>query len=409
MASLFRLLPWLRPWKPLAFTNTDFPRIAPNVKIEEEHFPDYMASRYYPVQIGQVLQDRYQIVGKLGFGAYSTVWLARDLPGRQHVALKLFITAESIGEHLDNELGMYRRIAQTKSSHPGRRSIRQLLDSFDIDGPDGSHRCLVHPPLWDSVDTLLHRNPIRRLPPQIISVVLNHVLLALDFLHTECQMIHTDIKADNIMLAIGDDSVFTAFEEDEFNDPSPRKVLDDGRSIYLSRQLRMPKYLGAPVLCDFGSAVLGDVEHREDVQPDIYRAPEVILGASWSYPIDIWNVACMVWTNFEGGGLFSGLDPEEQRYCGRTHIAEIMALLGPPPAEHVRDGRESHRFFMESSDVQKDIALPAPKSLQEREISLEGEDQRKFLAMMDRMLQWDPAKRASAKELAEDDWIKLYR
>jgi len=48
-------------------------------KVEEDLLPDYIASRYYPVRIGQVLSDRYQIVGKLGFGASSTVWLARDL------------------------------------------------------------------------------------------------------------------------------------------------------------------------------------------------------------------------------------------------------------------------------------------------------------------------------------------
>lgn len=56
----------------------------------------------------------------------------------------------------------------------------------------------------------------------------------------------------------------------------------------------MPKKWGAPVLCDFGSAVPGDVEHSEDIQPNIYRAPEVILGAPWSYSADIWNVGCMV-------------------------------------------------------------------------------------------------------------------
>lgn len=183
MASFLRRLPWLRPpWKPLPFANTNLARIAPDAKVEEENIPDYMASRYYPVRIGQVLRDRYQIVGKLGFGAYSTVWLALYLQyvaffcsvvsgkpsayklarGRQHVALKLFITAASLGKHLDNEL---RRIAQTRSSHTERRSIRALLDSVDVDGPDGSHRCLVHPPRWDSIDTLLHRNPIQRLPP----------------------------------------------------------------------------------------------------------------------------------------------------------------------------------------------------------------------------------------------------
>jgi serine/threonine protein kinase len=102
-----------------------------------------------------------------------------------------------------------------------------------------------------------------------------------------------DIKVDKIMLGIDDDSVFSAFEEQELLHPSARKTTE-GRNIYLSRELQMPKAWGAPVLCDFGSAVVGDIEHREDVQPDIYRAPEVILESSWSYEIDIWIAGCMV-------------------------------------------------------------------------------------------------------------------
>jgi len=95
------------------------------------------------------------------------------------------------------------------------------------------------------------------------------------------------------MFGINDDSVFSDFEEQELLDPSPRKLVD-GRAIYSSRELRMPKDWGAPVLCDFGSAVVGDTEHLEDIQPDIYRAPEVILEAPWSYQVDVWNAGCMV-------------------------------------------------------------------------------------------------------------------
>lgn len=97
------------------------------------------------------------------------------------------------------------------------------------------------------------------------------------------------------MLGINDDSVFSDFEEKELQRPVPRKEVDiDGRTIYISRGLRMPKNLGAPVLCDFGSAMLGDQCHSEFIQPNIYRAPEVILGVPWTYSVDIWNVGCMV-------------------------------------------------------------------------------------------------------------------
>lgn len=81
MASILRRLPWLSraAWKPLAFPSIPFKQISWQEKLEEDLLPDYVASRYYPVRLGQVLQDRYQIVGKLGFGTSSTVWLARDL------------------------------------------------------------------------------------------------------------------------------------------------------------------------------------------------------------------------------------------------------------------------------------------------------------------------------------------
>ncbi|RSM09526.1 hypothetical protein CEP52_004052 [Fusarium oligoseptatum] len=405
-ASFLSRLRWPgRPWKPLTFSNPNFTRIPLHQRVEEERLPDYIASRYYPVRIGGILRDRYQIVGKLGFGTTSTVWLARDLEGRQHVALKLFVNSKSMGEHLDHELTIYKRISKSSTKHPGRGAVRELLDSFDVVGPDGCHRCLVHPPLNESMLTFLYRNPVRRLPAPVLAFTLYRLFLALDFLHTECQVIHTDIKADNIMFGVEEDSIFSDFEEQELVDPSPRKIVD-GRAIYLSRKLRLPKTWGAPVLCDFGSAVAGDIEHTEDIQPDIYRAPEVILEAPWSYEVDIWNTGCMIWDLFEGGHLFTGRDPEHQTYRSRAHLAEVIALLGQPPQELLQSGKSSHKFFTDQGNFRADIIpLPDRISLEEKETSLEGESQRRFLAMMGKMLCWDPLKRSSAKALAEDEWI----
>lgn len=98
---------------------------------------------------------------------------------------------------------------------------------------------------------------------------------------------------DNIMFGIDDDAVFEDFEKQELENPCPRKEVD-GRLIYLSRELDVPRNLGPPVLCDFGAAVSGVNENVTDVQPDLYRAPEIILEIPWKYEIDIWNAGCMV-------------------------------------------------------------------------------------------------------------------
>ena len=48
-------------------------------EIDEETLPWYKPEDFYPVRIGEVFQSKYQVVGKLGFGSVSTVWLCRDL------------------------------------------------------------------------------------------------------------------------------------------------------------------------------------------------------------------------------------------------------------------------------------------------------------------------------------------
>lgn len=97
-----------------------------------------------------------------------------------------------MGQHLDDELKMYQHIGRA-SKYPGRNAIRSLVDSFHIDGPEDKHQCLVHPPLFESVWEFLHRNPVERLPKVILAFTLRRVFLALDYLHTECQVIHTGI------------------------------------------------------------------------------------------------------------------------------------------------------------------------------------------------------------------------
>jgi serine/threonine-protein kinase SRPK3 len=65
--------------QPLRLPNSGFKVIESSVSVEEESIPNYKAQRYYPVRIGEVFDERYQVIGKLGYGSSSTVWLCRDL------------------------------------------------------------------------------------------------------------------------------------------------------------------------------------------------------------------------------------------------------------------------------------------------------------------------------------------
>jgi serine/threonine-protein kinase SRPK3 len=108
---------------------------------------------------------------------------------------------------------------------------------------------------------------------------------------TALLLIKTDLQPNNLLVGVKDEGVFTKFEQDEIDHPVPRKILGD-RTIYLSRPLSLTS--GPPLLCDLGEARFGDSEHTDDIMPDPYRAPEVILGMKWGYKVDIWNVAMVV-------------------------------------------------------------------------------------------------------------------
>lgn len=47
--------------------------------MEEEKLSYYDPTLFYPVQIGDVLYNRYQAIAKFGFGSTSTTWLCKDL------------------------------------------------------------------------------------------------------------------------------------------------------------------------------------------------------------------------------------------------------------------------------------------------------------------------------------------
>lgn len=94
-----------------------------------------------------------------------------------------------------------------------------------------------------------------------------------------------------MLLGIHDNSVLAKFEQHENENPCPRKELDD-RTIYLSRPMLLTK--GEPCITDLSEARFGDYKHTDRIMPNVYRAPEVILGFPWTYPVDIWGFGMVV-------------------------------------------------------------------------------------------------------------------
>lgn len=76
----------------------------------------------------------------------------------------------------------------------------------------------------------------------------------------------------------------------------PSSVDSSIQYTYLSHNNFGPLYSSKmlPKIADFGSAQPGDQLQIHPIQPDYYRAPEVLLGIGWSYSADIWNLGVLV-------------------------------------------------------------------------------------------------------------------
>lgn len=98
------------------------------------------------------------------------------------------------------------------------------------------------------------------------------------------------------MLGVGDDSIFKDCEDAENSSPSQSKLVNHSRRLYASRSFRKPHNhaYGDPLLCDFGEARIGTESAHVDIQPEIYKAPEVLMETGWAHSVDIWNAGCLV-------------------------------------------------------------------------------------------------------------------
>lgn len=110
---------------------------------------------------------------------------------RQHayVTLKVFERNSTEGQR---ETNTYHHLNSLNiGDHVGATLIRKALDSFQISTAEGSFQCLVHPPLGISLYDFRNHLKAKVLPEKIVKLTLMHLLLALDYLHTEAGIVHT--------------------------------------------------------------------------------------------------------------------------------------------------------------------------------------------------------------------------
>lgn len=98
----------------------------------------------------------------------------------------------------DHEREIEEHISMADPFHRGRSLIRTLVDSFEIQGPEGVHSCLVYPPMREPLSMYQQRFDDRMMPLPFVKTYIRTLLTGLDYLHRKCRTVHTGKSISSI-------------------------------------------------------------------------------------------------------------------------------------------------------------------------------------------------------------------
>lgn len=235
-----------------------------------------------------------------------------------YVAVKISVAEGEYGG-ANRELQTMKELA----SHQSRlKHAVQMLDDFDLVGPNGVHKCIVYELLGPNVPDVIDAHfPGGRLPGRLAKVIAKQSLIGLDGLHqhnighggnacflkTNSQFSpNTDLHTRNLAFTL---PLMDNLTEGKFIEMlgSPEIGLvrrRDGKDI----EPGIPEYMVKPTsylthtwdsaqmikIIDFGESFLPTALPQTLHTPLSVRAPEVIFQDHIDHRADLWSMGCMV-------------------------------------------------------------------------------------------------------------------
>ncbi|GER34865.1 kinase family protein [Striga asiatica] len=405
---------------------------------EDEGMESYRKGGYHAVRIGDSFASgRYIAQQKLGWGQFSTVWLAYDTQSSKYVALKIQKSAPQFSQAAVHEIEILSAIAAGDPSNT--KYVVQLVDHFKHSGPNGQHLCMVLEFLGDSLLRLVKYNRYKGLELNKVREICKCILTALDYLHGKLGIIHTDLKPENILLCSTINpskdpirSGMTPVLERPEGNPNGGITINNIEKRLKQRARRavariserrvsvggvgvVPKPTrcldGIDLKCkvvDFGNACWADRPIAEEIQTRQYRAPEVILNSSYSFPADMWSFACTAFELATGEMMFTpksgqGFSEDED------HLALMMEFLGKIPRKIATSGARSKDYFDRYGDLKRIRRLKygSLDRLLVDKYKFSDAEAREFAAFLCPILDFEPEKRPTAQQCLQHPWLNI--
>ena len=370
----------------------------------QEDQSKYGENGYMRVTRGQLFNDRYHIISKLGWGEFATVWLAWDqeslkkkLPTTtsQFVAIKVSKSADHVSNAALEEAGLLKHIGKY-AKQPGASSLSTVLSVFEQKGEYGKHICMVFPVLGQNTLCLVeqahkYRNKIRgisnpsmapRRTPDDVAFVKSclraclRAIAELGRLH----IVHTDLKPENILLTTV--SKKTREQMREWQDEvatqrstpwdNERLVNPDGASSDAESSYVRVSDFGLSSLLDPNASQYGVGCHARRLQSRKkghannplgvilqtreYRAPEVLFGNPITPATDVWSIGCMAYELITGAFL---MDPKKdpkhrqkpEEEINGDHVCMMQQLIGEVPVSITKQGGRHIPTYFNSEGV----------------------------------------------------------
>ena len=291
---------------------------------------------------------KYDIVQKLGKGAYGIVWKAIDKRSNDKVALKKIFDAF---QNATDAQRTFREVVflQQMDKH---ENIVQLQNVIKADNDRDLYL------IFEYMDTDLHA-VIRAniLEPVHKQYIMYQSFKALMYMHS-AQLVHRDMKPSNLLL----------------NGECLMKVADFGlaRSLTKSNQLDDIEH-GAPILTDY-------------VATRWYRAPEILLGSTkYGKAVDLWSLGCIF-------GEMLGARPVFQGSSTLNQLEKIVEVVGRPTRDEVESMKSPFAATM------LDNIKMNPHTRPTRWADMYPHADMNCIDLLGKLMQWDPSKRITALE-----------
>ncbi|KAF2789710.1 kinase-like protein [Melanomma pulvis-pyrius CBS 109.77] len=336
----------------------------------------------------------------------------------------------------NTELCIVDHLSELAPKDTRAQHVTVLLDTFQHQGINGKHQCLVFEPMGATAASLVEELPEnkpkmygkrQRYPKWMAKKILLHALRGLAFLHQN-GVVHGDVQPSNLLFSIED---IDSAKEDDLKQNEAATVISlhriDGKAdrwapkhLYLKQPLYDRVQLGSELcvkLSDLGGAFWLANPPSDTVTPVSLRAPELILHQPFGCSIDIWSFGCLMFEFLTGRTLFAvgilGNGQKEQDDGDDDHLIQLNDIIRPLPDSVMAAWPRAGKWYTPNRQRLQPYCNDEPYIHDSLEVlfwenkpaEIDDEESAVLCSLMRNILDYDPGNRPSAVDILKHPWF----